>query len=130
MLWNRYIWECAPSGKLPFLAVRLRKRRSAPVKKPKKNEHLIPVQVWRIYPYPEVTPQENFLVVLKGEDEKFVPVSIGAPEGQYLVMAMQKMSFPRPLTQAAALDLDGLLAARGMRCDSRRRHLRFRGWRQ
>lgn len=68
------------------------------MKKPKKNEHLIPVQVWRIYPYPEVTPQENFLVVLKGEDEKFVPVSIGAPEGQYLVMAMQKMSFPRPLT--------------------------------
>ena len=72
--------------------------RSFSVKKSKKNEHLIPVQVWRIYPYPDVTPQETFLVVLKGDDEKFVPVSIGFPEGQYLVMAMQQVSFPRPLT--------------------------------
>ncbi len=68
------------------------------MKKSKKNEHLIPVQVWRIYPYPDVTPQETFLVILKGEEEKFVPISIGFPEGQYLVMAMQQMSFPRPLT--------------------------------
>ena len=63
-----------------------------------KKEHLIPVQVWRIYPYPDVSPPENFLVVLKGEEEKFVPISIGFPEGQYLVMAMQGVSFPRPLT--------------------------------
>ena len=66
-------------------------------KKPKKD-HLIPVSVWRIYPYPDVTPPETFLVVLKGEEERFVPISIGFPEGQYLVMAMQDMSFPRPLT--------------------------------
>ena len=63
-----------------------------------KKEHLIPVQVWRIYPYPDVSPPETFLVVLKGEEEKFVPISIGFPEGQYLVMAMQGVSFPRPLT--------------------------------
>ena len=63
-----------------------------------KKEHLIPVQVWRIYPYPDVSPPEIFLVVLKGEEEKFVPISIGFPEGQYLVMAMQQVSFPRPLT--------------------------------
>ncbi|MEE3265116.1 MAG: bifunctional nuclease family protein [Candidatus Latescibacterota bacterium] len=63
-----------------------------------KNEHLIPVQIWRIYPYPDVTPPETFLVVLKGEEGKFVPLSIGFPEGQYLVMAMQQVSFPRPLT--------------------------------
>lgn len=63
-----------------------------------KNEHLIPVQIWRIYPYPDVTPPETFLVVLKGEEGKFVPISIGCPEGQYLVMAMQQVSFPRPLT--------------------------------
>ena len=68
------------------------------MRKSKKNEHLIPVQVWRIYPYPDVAPQETFLVVLKGEEEKFVPISIGFPEGQYLIMAMQQMSFPRPLT--------------------------------
>ena len=63
-----------------------------------KNEHLLPVEIWRIYPYPDVTPPESFLVVLKGEEGKFVPISIGAPEGQYLVMAMRKVDFPRPLT--------------------------------
>jgi bifunctional DNase/RNase len=63
-----------------------------------KNEHLLPVEIWRIYPYPDVTPPESFLVVLKGEEGKFVPISIGCPEGQYLVMAMRKMAFPRPLT--------------------------------
>jgi bifunctional DNase/RNase len=63
-----------------------------------KNEHLLPVEIWRIYPYPDVTPPESFLVVLKGEEGKFVPISIGCPEGQYLVMAMQQVSFPRPLT--------------------------------
>ncbi|MDA0335768.1 MAG: bifunctional nuclease family protein [bacterium] len=63
-----------------------------------KNEHLLPVEIWRIYPYPDVTPPESFLVVLKGEEGKFVPISIGCPEGQYLVMAMQRVSFPRPLT--------------------------------
>ena len=67
-------------------------------RKKQKKEHLIPVQVWRIYPYPDVSPPETFLVVLKGEEEKFVPISIGFPEGQYLVMAMQQVSFPRPLT--------------------------------
>ena len=97
MLGNRYIWEYA-ARKLPLNGSSTAKRQAAPVKKSKKNEHLVPVQVWRIYPYPEVTPQETFLVVLKGEDEKFVPVSIGGPEGQYLVMAMRKVSFPRPLT--------------------------------
>ena len=67
-------------------------------RKKQKKEHLIPVQVWRIYPYPDSSPPETFLVVLKGEEEKFVPISIGFPEGQYLVMAMQQVSFPRPLT--------------------------------
>ncbi len=63
-----------------------------------KNEHLLPVEIWRIYPYPDVTPPESFLVVLKGEEDRFVPISIGCPEGQYLVMAMQGATFPRPLT--------------------------------
>ncbi|SVB70467.1 uncharacterized protein METZ01_LOCUS223321, partial [marine metagenome] len=72
-----------------------------------KNEHLIPVQIWRIYPYPDVTPPETFLVVLKGEEGKFVPVSIGCPEGQYLVMAMQQVSFPRPLTHNLIQNLLG-----------------------
>lgn len=67
-------------------------------RKKSKKDHLIPVSVWRIYPYPDVTPPETFLVVLKGEEDRFVPISIGFPEGQYLVMAMQDMSFPRPLT--------------------------------
>lgn len=62
------------------------------------SEHLLPVQIWRIYPYSDVTPHESFLVVLKGKEEKFVPISIGFPEGQYLVMAMQQVKFPRPLT--------------------------------
>jgi bifunctional DNase/RNase len=63
-----------------------------------KNEHLLPVEIWRIYPHPDVTPPESFLVVLKGEEDRYVPISIGHPEGQYLVMAMQHVSFPRPLT--------------------------------
>lgn len=63
-----------------------------------KNEHLLPVEIWRIYPFDDVTPPESFLVVLKGEEDKFVPISIGAPEGQYLVMAMKQFVFPRPLT--------------------------------
>ena len=67
-------------------------------RKKSKKDHLIPVSVWRIYPYPAVTPPETFVVVLKGEEDRFVPISIGFPEGQYLVMAMQDMSFPRPLT--------------------------------
>jgi bifunctional DNase/RNase len=72
-----------------------------------KNEHLIPVQIWRIYPYPDVTPPETFLVVLKGEEGKFVPISIGCPEGQYLVMAMQQVSLPRPLTHNLVQNLLG-----------------------
>lgn len=66
--------------------------------KKKQDEHLIPVEVWRIYPYSDSSPPQLFLVVLKGEEDRFVPISIGAPEGQYLVMAMQQVSFPRPLT--------------------------------
>ena len=36
-----------------------------------KNEHLLPVEIWRIYPFDDVTPPESFLVVLKGEEDKF-----------------------------------------------------------
>ena len=63
-----------------------------------RNDHLIPVQIWRIYSVPDVTPPESLIVVLKGEEGRFVPISIGCPEGRYLVMAMQQVSFPRPLT--------------------------------
>ena len=73
--------------------------------KKKQDEHLIPVEVWRIYPYSESSPPQTFLVVLKGEEDRFVPISIGAPEGQYLVMAMQQVSFPRPLTHNLFQDL-------------------------
>ena len=63
-----------------------------------RNDHLIPVQIWRIYSVPDVTPPESLIVVLKGEEGRFVPISIGCPEGRYLVMAMQQVTFPRPLT--------------------------------
>ena len=63
-----------------------------------KNDHLIPVRIWRIYSVPDVTPPESLIVVLKGEESRFVPISIGCPEGRYLVMAMQDVAFPRPLT--------------------------------
>lgn len=91
-------WVC-PSifGKVPHRLVTNLAALSSMTKKTR-NDHLIPVQIWRIYPYPDVTPPETFLVVLKGEEERFVPISIGFPEGQYLVMAMQNVSFPRPLT--------------------------------
>ena len=73
--------------------------------KKKQDEHLIPVEVWRIYPYSDSSPPQMFLVVLKGEEDRFVPISIGAPEGHYLVMAMQQVSFPRPLTHNLFQDL-------------------------
>ena len=63
-----------------------------------RNDHLIPVQIWRIYSVPDVTPPESLIVILKGEEGRFVPISIGCPEGRYLVMAMQQVTFPRPLT--------------------------------
>ena len=63
-----------------------------------RNDHLIPVQIWRIYSVPAEPPPESLIVVLKGEEGRFVPISIGCPEGRYLVMAMQQLSFPRPLT--------------------------------
>ena len=87
-----YIWG---SAQLPVPT----SQTATPYMTPKsKSEHLIPVQIWRIYPYSDVTPHESFLVVLKGKEDKFVPISIGFPEGQYLVMAMQQVKFPRPLT--------------------------------
>ena len=66
------------------------------------DERLIPVDIFDIYPYPDVqqglgAPQ-NFLVLLKAEGgERVVPITIGHFEGQALAMAIRKIDMPRPL---------------------------------
>lgn len=65
------------------------------------DERLIAVKIFNIYPYADVqqglgTPQ-NFLVFLKGEENKVVPINIGHFEGQALALALRKIPAPRPL---------------------------------
>ena len=65
------------------------------------ESRLISVHIFDIYPYPDAqqglgAPQ-NFLVLLKGDDERMVPITIGHFEGQALAMAIRKIALPRPL---------------------------------
>jgi len=63
------------------------------------DQRLIPVQIIGVYPFPEVSASpEAFMALLKGEDEKVVRIIIGEFEGKALDMALQRQSFPRPLT--------------------------------
>ena len=63
------------------------------------DQRLIPVQIIGVYPFPEVSDSPDaFLALLKGEDEKVVPITIGEFEGKALHMARQRLSFSRPLT--------------------------------
>jgi len=65
------------------------------------NDHLISVKIFNIYPYADAQQglalPQNFLVFLKGEENKVVPITIGHFEGQALLMAMRKIPLPRPL---------------------------------
>ncbi len=65
------------------------------------NDHLLPVRIFNIYPYSDTAQGvggiQNFLVFLKGETSKVVPITIGHFEGQALVMALRKIPLPRPL---------------------------------
>jgi bifunctional DNase/RNase len=66
------------------------------------ESHLISVNIFDIYPYPDaqqgIGAPQNFLVLLKGEEEKrVVPITIGHFEGQALAMAIRKIALPRPL---------------------------------
>lgn len=65
------------------------------------ENRLIPVHIFDIYPYPDAqqglgAPQ-NFLVLLKGDEKRVVPITIGHFEGQALAMAIRKIALPRPL---------------------------------
>ncbi len=62
------------------------------------EQRLIPVQIIGVYPFPAESPPEAFLALLKGEEDKVVPITIGEFEGKALHMARQRMSFSRPLT--------------------------------
>ena len=63
------------------------------------DQRLIPVQIIGVYPFPEVSASPDaFLALLKGEDEKVVPITIGEFEGKALSMARQRLNFSRPLT--------------------------------
>ncbi|MBI2505669.1 MAG: bifunctional nuclease family protein [Candidatus Latescibacteria bacterium] len=63
------------------------------------DQRLIPVQIIGVYPFPEVSASpEAFLALLKGQDEKVVPITIGEFEGKALHMARQRLNFSRPLT--------------------------------
>lgn len=65
------------------------------------SDRLIPVRIFNIYPYADVQQgmggQQNFLVFLKGEENRVVPITIGHFEGQALAMALRKIPLPRPL---------------------------------
>ena len=65
------------------------------------ENRLIPMHIFDIYPYPDAqqglgAPQ-NFLVLLKGDENRVVPITIGHFEGQALAMAIRKIALPRPL---------------------------------
>jgi len=65
------------------------------------ESRLMPVHIFDIYPYPDAqqglgAPQ-NFLVLLKGDEKRVVPITIGHFEGQALAMALRKIALPRPL---------------------------------
>ncbi len=65
------------------------------------ENRLIPMHIFDIYPYPDAqqglgAPQ-NFLVLLKGDENWVVPITIGHFEGQALAMAIRKIALPRPL---------------------------------
>ncbi|MEW6750188.1 MAG: bifunctional nuclease family protein [Candidatus Latescibacterota bacterium] len=65
------------------------------------RDRLIPVKIFNIYPYAEgqqaLGMPQNFLVFLKGEENRVVPITIGQFEGQALLMAMRRIPLPRPL---------------------------------
>ena len=73
------------------------------------GKELIPVRILGIYPYgdPNDARQlfETFLVFLKGNEDKVVPISIGRFEGQALAMAMRKLPPARPLPYNLLKDL-------------------------
>ena len=66
------------------------------------DDHLIPVEVLRVYPYAETQQSlglpETFMVFLKGDDTRVVAITIGRSEGQALQLAIKKIVAPRPLT--------------------------------
>lgn len=65
--------------------------------RPHSDANLLPVEIWRICPWPDVTPLENFLVCLQGPDQRVVPISIGDFEGKALYMAREGIPPLRPL---------------------------------
>ncbi len=65
------------------------------------ESHLIPVNIFDMYPYPDAEQglgiPQKFLVLLKGTENSVVPITIGHFEGQALAMALRKIALPRPL---------------------------------
>ena len=65
------------------------------------SDRLLSVKIFNIYPYADaqqgVGATKNFLVFLKGEENRVVPITIGHFEGQALAMVMRKLPLPRPL---------------------------------
>ncbi len=66
-----------------------------------RDEELLPVRIFNICPYVDAQQAtgtvQSFLVFLKGEGRRVVPIAIGQFEGQALVMALRKIPLPRPL---------------------------------
>jgi bifunctional DNase/RNase len=68
---------------------------------PSEREQLIAVSIFNVYPYCDEqqgagTPP-SFLVFLKGDENRVVPITIGQFEGQALAMALRRVPLPRPL---------------------------------
>ncbi len=68
---------------------------------PSEREQLIAVSIFNVYPYCDEQQgggmPPSFLVFLKGDENRVVPITIGQFEGQALAMAMRRVPLPRPL---------------------------------
>jgi bifunctional DNase/RNase len=73
------------------------------------DDRLLPVKIYNIYPFSDaqqgMAGAQSFLVVLKGDASKVVPITIGHFEGHALVMALRRIPLPRPLPHNLLQDL-------------------------
>ena len=61
------------------------------------DEALVAVEIWRVCPWPDISPTDSFLVCLQADDGRVLPVTIGEFEGKALCMARRGIEPPRPL---------------------------------
>ena len=61
------------------------------------DEALVAVEIWRVCPWPDISPTDTFLVCLQADDGRVLPITIGEFEGKALCMARRGIEPQRPL---------------------------------